>query len=671
VVRGLSHVRAIARLPGFWRASALALAFTTLSVLHYAEQIGLPGAVSPDVDLGLTRHVLDRALFLVCVAYASFVFGIRGGSVAMAAALAVMLPRAILIDPLPRDSVAVTLIVGFIGGLTAVWFEGQLRQERRRAGLIDALQTTQLELGSQVEAARESEKRLAALNAIASIANRSLQLQRVLEDVVDKVMEVMEADVAFMFRVDEHRGDLVLEVHRGVSDSFAAQLSRMKIGEGLNGRVAAEGKGMVVPDASSDPRLTRQVVREEGIRSTLIAPIKYHGEVVGTASVGARQARNFTPEDVAFLTTIGDEIGIAIGNARLYEEQLRTAEQLRTSEENYRELFENARDAIWVQDVDGAILAANRECVELTGYGKEELVGMQAADLLPQNPEALKARTRLLAGQTVDRPYEQALRRKDGREVVLQLSVSLITSEYGDVNRPLAFQCIARDVTEERRLHNNLRHYRRQVTTAQEEERKRIARDLHDETAQGLVALSQRLDSLAAGPRGLDQDSRRSLEGLQEQVDKLLGEVRRFSRELRPSVLDHLGLVPALEGLGSEIAEWQGIDIDTKAKGVVRRLSPEVELGLFRIAQEALHNVHKHAEASLVEILLEFAPDSVKVTVRDNGKGFDVPERIADLPVSGRLGLVGMQERADLLEGTFRPESRPGEGTTISVEVAA
>jgi len=667
----LSSLKHLTRLPGFWRGCAFGVLFAALTVLHYSEQLGLPYTTSPSAHLGLTRHTLERILFLMPVAYAGFVFGIRGGGVAVALALAVMLPRAILLSPTTGDAVAETLTIGLIGALTAAWFEGQLRHERRRRELIATLTAIQTELRSQIQVVRNSERRLAAVNAVATIANQSLQLRDVLDAVADKVMEVMEADVALVFLLDESRGDLALEVYRGASDEFAAQLARMDIGEGLNGAVAAEGKAMIVEDASSDPRLTREIVRREGIGAELIAPITYLGRVVGTATLAMRSPREFVAEDLEVLTLIGQQIGIAVGNARLFEQQLETSERLRASEENYRELFENAQDPIWVQDVGGMILAANRACLKLTGYRKAELIGMSVSQFLTENSEAFQARVRLLRGETVEQPYEQRLRRRDGSEAVLQLSVRLISSGEGEGGRPLALQFIARDVTEEKRLQENLRFYRRQVTMAQEEERKRIARDLHDETAQGLVALSHRLDALASDQKALEGGNRGTLEELQEQVDHLLGEVRRFARELRPSVLDHLGLVPALEGLASEISEWYAIDVGVEVQGEARRLSPEIELGLFRIVQEALRNVCKHAEATRIDAALEFSPGLVRMAVRDNGKGFDLPKRLEDLPSAGKLGLLGMEERAELLGGRLSLESRPGEGTTVTMEVAA
>ncbi len=145
--------------------------------------------------------------------------------------------------------------------------------------------------------------------------------------------------------------------------------------------------------------------------------------------------------------------------------------------------------------------------------------------------------------------------------------------------------------------------------------------------------------------------------------------VHRFSQDLRPSVLDDLGLVPALEWLTSDLTKQSGIAVDMAVLGPVRRFPHELELILFRIAQEALRNMWKHSEASKVWLTVEFGDDKTVLTVKDNGKGFDLPERIEDLAIAGKLGLVGMQERAQLIGGRLTLQSEPGKGTTVTVEV--
>jgi len=423
----------------------------------------------------------------------------------------------------------------------------------------------------------------------------------------------------------------------------------------------------VVEDASHDPMLTRAVVSQEKIQAQLIVPLKSKGKVLGTVCLATRHPRRFTPEEVDLLCAGGNVIGIAVENARLYQEERLMAEQLRISEKNYRDLFESAEEAIWVQDLDGEITMANEACVKLTGYPREELIGTNVKEFL--SGEALeRAREvgrRLLRGEALDHPYEQQMTREDGSEVRIRLSVSLITSE----GQPKAYQLVARDITEDKRMEENLRFYLHQVTKAQEEERKRIARELHDETAQELVALSRQLDSLTSMSGEVPELDIKLLEGIRAQVDKTLEGVRRFSQDLRPSVIDDLGLLPALDWLVSDLEERFDIAIGMAVLGPEHRFSPEVELVLFRIAQEALRNVWRHSGASRAWVTVEFGDDKTTLSVTDNGKGFEVPRSMADLASVGKLGLAGMEERARLVGGKLTLESEPGKSTTVTVEV--
>ena len=214
----------------------------------------------------------------------------------------------------------------------------------------------------------------------------------------------------------------------------------------------------------------------------------------------------------------------------------------------------------------------------------------------------------------------------------------------------------------ERQAKQRLEDYARGVTKAQEEERLRIARDLHDDTIQGLVSLGRRLETLENEVTpALSEKVREIRSGSQA----LLEGVRRFSRDLRPAVVDDLGLVPAIEGLASQ----QRLPVEVKVEGSPRRLAPEVELALFRIAQEALSNVGKHSAARRAIVLVAFSGDMVTLAVADDGCGFIVREHLGDLAGDGKLGLLGMQERAGLLGGSFHISSQPGAGTTITVKV--
>jgi signal transduction histidine kinase len=212
-----------------------------------------------------------------------------------------------------------------------------------------------------------------------------------------------------------------------------------------------------------------------------------------------------------------------------------------------------------------------------------------------------------------------------------------------------------------------MRYYARQITRAQENERKRIAREAHDETAQILVALSRRLDALIASPELPSAAFKQRLEGVRELNTDALQSVRRFSQDLRPPVLDDLGFVAAIRSLARNLEE-AGVATKVRVSGAPYRPSPEEELVLFRIAQESLNNVRRHARASEAKVMVSFHRKNVRMVIEDDGQGFDAPDKFVDLVASGKLGLIGMHERARILGGTLRVESEPGKGTRVIVE---
>jgi two-component system sensor histidine kinase DegS len=159
------------------------------------------------------------------------------------------------------------------------------------------------------------------------------------------------------------------------------------------------------------------------------------------------------------------------------------------------------------------------------------------------------------------------------------------------------------------------------------------------------------------------------LEKLQEMADSALEGVRRFSQDLRPSILDDLGLIPALEWLITDLEKSYDIKSKVGITGSSRRLAPEIELTVFRIAQEVLSNVRRHSQASAVEMTLDFGADALTLIISDNGQGFNIPERTSDLAMSGKLGIIGMRERARLIGGTLIVQSELEAGTTITLRI--
>ena len=224
------------------------------------------------------------------------------------------------------------------------------------------------------------------------------------------------------------------------------------------------------------------------------------------------------------------------------------------------------------------------------------------------------------------------------------------------------------DTTERKILENNLRYYLQQITRTQEEERRSISRELHDDMSQILGSLSRRLDNLLRKNHRFGKDVEAALQEIHALLNQGLQSMNRFIQNLRPSLLDDLGLIPALRSLTNNI-KGADISVTFTVVGEESRFTGETELSLFRIVQEALNNIRKHARASQASVIVEFTKDELKLTVKDNGQGFNAEEAIDDLPHNGKLGLLGMQERVWLLGGTMEIASKPGEGTTLSFQI--
>jgi signal transduction histidine kinase len=241
-----------------------------------------------------------------------------------------------------------------------------------------------------------------------------------------------------------------------------------------------------------------------------------------------------------------------------------------------------------------------------------------------------------------------------------QLAVALENTRH--------FQEERRALAELQVTQQKLEAYLRFAVEAQEEERKRLARELHDDTIQSLVVAKGRLDDLAAGAR-LSPAGRRQVEGLTAMLQQAVDDIRRFCRDLRPSLLDDLGLVDAVDWLVEDLAARTGIAARLELEGGPERLAGGTEVALYRIVQEALHNVERHAAATAVTVTFSFAPDRVSATVRDDGRGFDREARLAARHGNEGMGLLGMQERARLVGGILAIETADGEGTSLRVQV--
>jgi PAS domain S-box-containing protein len=362
-----------------------------------------------------------------------------------------------------------------------------------------------------------------------------------------------------------------------------------------------------------------------------------------------------------------DELG-TLGKAfnHMVERLETTVHTLRESEEKYASVVEKANDGIIIIQ-DARFTFVNEKFAHIAGYPIDALVGMGFLEILP--PETLesvkKRHDQRMDGKEVPSIYETKIVTKTGDMRDVELNAGLI--EYKGRNADLV---IVRDITDRKQHEHDLKTLSEQLINAQEEERKRISRELHDEIGQALSAININLEvlkNLQQSPNAVVQRRFRDLKSL---VEKSIDDVHRISYDLRPYLLDDFGLVSTLRWYTETFGERTGIAVKLSTDGDEQGLSAGVETLIYRVTQEALTNVSKHAEAENVDILLEYRPRSVTLTVEDDGKGFEQSSCVAPEECEGRgLGLFGMRERVVVYGGELSIESESGRGCKLRVQV--
>jgi signal transduction histidine kinase len=385
---------------------------------------------------------------------------------------------------------------------------------------------------------------LVALSRVSAAISGLQDLDSILKIGLDNVLNIMNGTVGGIMLLDELSQTLSYQVYHGLSDKYAEEM-RLKLGEGIAGKVAQSGRSVLLEDISSEPNAARlDLISLEGLRAFISVPLRAKDNVLGVMNVASHVPHRFTKEDVHLLHSIGDQLGIAIEQATL-NERLR------------------------------------------------------------------KARERL---------------------------------------RKLA----------------------RQNLVAEEEERRRIARELHDETSQSLSGIALQLEALIEmSAKSGNQDAQfiaglKKVQSLTVQVHK---EVSRVISNLHPALLDTLGLVAAVRQHAKNRLQPLNINVTVEVKGTEMRFPPDVEAALFRVIQGAIGNIAEHSKAKNASIVLVYQPDEFSLSISDDGQGFDV-SKITDVEASGRgRGLFSVRERIGFLGGTSGIESKIGAGTTAWAKI--
>jgi PAS domain S-box-containing protein len=389
-------------------------------------------------------------------------------------------------------------------------------------------------------------------------------------------------------------------------------------------------------------------------------------------------------------------------------ERRQALEEMRLSEIRYRRLFEAAQDGVLIIDpATSRIIDANPFMTRLLGYSRNQLIGKELYEIgLLKDEAASRQMFRKLKKSHEVRYEDLPLESQAGRHQ----EVEVVANLYHEDGQPV-IQCNIRDITvrklaedmslknvklnleitrrklieqdlranrkEQSRLlrqsrlqQKQLRDLSHRILHAQEEERKRISRELHDVIAQTLVGINVHLSVLDQGKAASPKSFLQQISKTRLLVEKAVKIVHDFARELRPTMLDDLGLIPALQVHMKQFMEDTGIRASLKAFANLDQSTTKARTVLYRIAQEALTNVARHAKASQVDISIESIDDDIRMTIKDNGQGFLVTKKSGSKK-KNRLGLVGMRERAEMIGGSFQVDSAPGGPTTVQVEIPA
>ena len=510
----------------------------------------------------------------------------------------------------------------------------------------------------------------------------NLSLDRILETLLDYLAKLIPYDSAnVMLRQGDsqfvvsalrrYEGFQDVETTRAIAfDSNINPLLR---------RICLTKQSVVVPDTNAEPEW-QLVNGADHVRNWMGVPLVASGRVIGLYSVDKIEPGFFQPEHARLAETLAARAASAIQNAQLFEqsqhyvaelearisERKRAEEALRESEERYRELFENARAAIYVHDLEGKYTSINRAAETLSGYTREEILGRNFAEFVAHEHIG-RACDCLLAklekeGETT---YEVEVIAKDGRRVPVEVSSRAIY-ENGKL---VGVQGTARDITERKQAQDTLRMFSRQLIEAQEDERRRIARDLHDQIGQTLTAVKMNLYTVQRFCNG--PEAAHCLKDNIDAVDEALRLVRDLSVDLRPPLLDDLGLPTALCWYVDRYEKRAGVttEVVIELPNQNERFSRELETACFRIAQEALTNVARHARATHVLLQLTRTATTLDMVVRDYGAGFDPAALRKRARRVATLGLVGMQERAHAAGGEIQIHSKIGRGTEVRFTV--
>jgi signal transduction histidine kinase len=545
-----------------------------------------------------------------------------------------------------------------------------------------------------VTAVSASERRLRALVEAGVAITSELSLDALLQRLVEAAAELTEARYAALGVIDRTSAGLERFLTTGIDPATHAAIGDLPRGRGILGVLIRDAESLRLHRISDDPRSVGFPPHHPPMNTFLGVPIHLRGVAYGNLYLTEKaDSEDFTAEDQELVELLAGQAAVAIENARLYEAATGWSKQLESLNEvgnalatetdlerlldliarRLRELLDARLVTVLLPSRAGELRFAAvageggeallHQTIEQTGSKSGRVLARgqsERVDSVLDDPDVDRETTRLIGARTG--LWVPLLAR--GRAIGVLAAHDKLGRDvrFADADVRLAETFATRAALAVDLSERIARDSLRRVVETQELERRRLARELHDETGQALTSI---LLGLKALEEKTDDDAAHSaIEQLRELVVATLQDVRRLAVELRPSALDDFGLVAALERLSHSFAEQSGITVDFQAAIADKRLPAEAETALYRVVQESLTNVVKHAQARRVSILVTRTNGAVKAVVEDDGRGFD-SEKATDRG----FGLVGMSERLALLGGRLEIETALDGGTTIAAEL--
>lgn len=500
-------------------------------------------------------------------------------------------------------------------------------------------------------------------------------LQPILEELVRAMERLSDGMIGSVLILDPASGRARHGAAPSLPQEYWQAIDGLRIGPAVGscGTAMHSGRQVVVSDIATDPLWAdyRELALRHGLRACWSAPIFCRsGKVLGAFAMYYREVRTPSARDLGLAEAATHLASIAI-------ERHLSDRALLQSEARLRAVLDHSLAAVYLKDVDGRHMFVNRAFEQITGIAESAALGRTAYELFQRDfADAYAANDRKVLESRQPIVFEEQAPQADGVHTYLSVKFPLLEAD----GTPYALCGMTTDITPRKRAELELERSREELRaltarlhTIREEERASMSREIHDELGQMLTALSmsQRLliDSLRNGAEAPPREALAAqLQSMQRVVATALASVRRMATELRPEVLDTLGLPAALEWQATEFTRHTGIECAVSLPEADVDVAPERATALFRIFQEALTNVARHSGARAVHANLRTSAGVVELTVADDGRG--MPSDAARGGI-GSLGLLGMRERAAMLGGETRVASTPGRGTTVTVRLPA